>query len=81
MAIRGRPCFVSSCRISHFGINPVRGGRPPSDRRTRAVVVVKIGFFDQVNASVLIFVVIAALNVRKAADVMITYVPRVRSVS
>lgn len=68
--MRGSPCFVSSCKISHFGINPVKGGRPPNDSRTRAAVVVSVGVFVQARASVLIFVVIVALNVRKAADVM-----------
>ena len=62
--MRGSPCFVSSCKISHFGINPVKGGRPPNDSRTRAAVVVSVGVFVQARASVLIFVVIVALIVR-----------------
>lgn len=62
-------------------MKPVRGGRPPSDRSIRAEVAVMIGALDQERASVLIFVVIIVLNVRKAADVMMIYVDRVRAVS
>lgn len=81
VAIIGRSCFVSSCRISHFGINPVNGGRPPSESRTRAVVDVRIGLFDQVVASVLILVVSDIFRVRNAAEVMIIYVPSAIRVS
>lgn len=71
VAMRGRSCFVSSCKISHFGMKPVSGGRPPSESRTKAVVAVRIGLFDQVVASVLILVVKDILRVRNAADVII----------
>lgn len=71
MAVIGR-CIVSSCRISHFGIKPVSGGRPPRERSIRVVVEAIRGAFDQVCASVLIFVVARSLNVRKAVDVMST---------
>lgn len=81
VAVMGISCFVSSCKINHFGINPVRGGRPPNDNNTRAAVVTIVGVLDQDRARVLIFVVEVNLNVRKAAVVMITYVPRVRAVS
>lgn len=81
MAMMGRSCFVSSCRIIHFGINPVSGGRPPNDSRTRAVVDASTGLFDQVVARVLILVVIDILKVMNVAEVMIMYVPSARRVS
>lgn len=77
----GRFCFASSCRISHFGINPVSGGKPPSDSSTRAVVVVRTGLFDQTIERVLIFVTDDVFRVRNAADVIKMYVPRARRVS
>lgn len=70
VAVAGRPCFDNSCKINHLGINPVRGGRPARDRRTRAVVAERIGPFDQAVTRVLIFVVASALNVKNAADVI-----------
>lgn len=81
VAVRGRFCFVSSCRINHLGINPVSGGRPPNESIVRVAVVTIIGPFDHDSASVLIFVTAISLNVRKAVDVMIMYVSRVRMVS
>jgi len=35
--------IVSSCNISHFIRNPVRGGRPPRDRTVNKVKVVSHG--------------------------------------
>ncbi len=61
---------MSSCRISHFGINPVSGGSPPRERRERAAVAVRMGTFDQLVASILIFVAEVILNVRKIAVVI-----------
>lgn len=81
VAVKGRFWMASSCKISHFGINPVRGGRPPRDSRARAAVVVMIGALGQVIASVLIFVVASSLNVRNVAEVIVMYRSRVRMVS
>lgn len=81
VAIRGRLWVASSCIISHFGINPVSGGRPPSDNSTRAVVTVRAGLFGHITASVLIFVADKVFRARKAADVMKMYVISARSVS
>lgn len=81
MARRGRPCVASSCRISHFGINPVSGGSPPSDNSTRAAAVVKIGLLDQMVARVPIFVEDEALKVRNAEDVIKIYISSARRVS
>lgn len=64
-------CLVSSWRISHFGIKPVSGGRPPSESRTRGVRVVSAGAFAQEVASILMFVDLFSLNTRNVEDVMI----------
>lgn len=72
---------MSSCKISHFGMKPVRGGRPPKDNRARAAVAVRIGALAQLVASVLIFVAFINLNVRKVVIVIIMYRPSVRIVN
>lgn len=38
-----RFCVVSSSRTSHFGMKPVRGGRPPSDSRVSIIMMVSVG--------------------------------------
>lgn len=81
VAMIGRSCFVNSCKISHFGMNPVSGGKPPNESRTRAAIDVRTGFFDQVIARVLILVVVNILRVRNAAEVIIMYVPSAIMVS
>lgn len=81
MAISGRLWVANSCIINHFGINPVSGGRPPSDSNTRAVVIVRVGFLDHTIASVLIFVADEAFRARKAADVIKIYIIKARRVS
>lgn len=60
----------SSCKISHFGIKPVSGGRPPRERRTRGVRDVSAGAFVHEVASVLMFVALFSLNTRKVENVM-----------
>lgn len=62
--------MVSSCIISHFGMKPVSGGRPPRDSKVRAVMTVMVGIFVQFMANVLIFVACSSLNVRNVADVI-----------
>ena len=81
MAAGARSCLVNSWRISHFGINPVRGGRPPNDRRIRGTRDVRAGAFAQEVASMLMFVALFNLNTRNVDDVMIRYVRRVSMVS
>lgn len=71
MAVRARSCFVSSCRISHFGMKPVSGGRPPRDRRIRGVRDVRIGALAQDVANELIVVVLLSINTRKVEEVII----------
>ena len=70
VAVRGRPCLVSSWRISHFGAKPVKGGRPPSDRRIRGARPVRAGALAHAVARVLMFVEPEALNVRNAEEVI-----------
>lgn len=42
--------------MSHFGMNPVKGGRPPRERSIRGVSEVSTGFFAQEVARVLMLV-------------------------
>lgn len=62
MAVRGSSCLVSSCRISHFGAKPVRGGRPPSESRARGTMAVRAGAFAHEVARELIFVELFSLK-------------------
>lgn len=55
-------CLVNSCKISHFGINPVRGGSPPRERRRRGVSAVSVGAFVQAMDRVLMLVALLNLN-------------------
>lgn len=41
--IVGELFFRSSEMMAHFGKNPVRGGSPPRDRRTREVIIRIVG--------------------------------------
>lgn len=67
---------MRSCRINHFGKNPVSGGSPPSESSVREARAAMEGALVQAIASVLIFVVDINLNTKKVADVMIKYVIR-----
>jgi len=80
VAVRARSCFVSSWRMSHFGIKPVSGGRPPSESRTRGVREVRAGAFAQEVARVLMFVESFSLKVRKVEKVITRYIRRVSRV-
>lgn len=70
MAVRLRSCLVNSWRINHFGMNPVRGGRPPRDRRIRGVREVSAGDLVHEVARELMFVDLFALKIRKVAEVI-----------
>ena len=63
-----------------MGANPVRGGRPPRERRTSGARAVRAGTLAQEAASVLTLVESKVLNVRNADDVIIIYVTRARTV-
>lgn len=81
VAVSGSSCFVISCKINHFGINPVNGGRPPNESRARAVVGARIGVFDHIVVRVLIFVADTIFSDRNVADVIRIYVPSASMVS
>ena len=69
MAVRVKFFLVSSCRISHFGMNPVKGGSPPSDSRTKGVAVVRIGALAHDVVRALIVVVLFRVKMRKEVEV------------
>lgn len=71
VAVRARSCFVSSCRISHFGMKPISGGRPPRERRTKGVMAVMAGALAHEVARVLMSVEAFSLNTRNVEDVMV----------
>ena len=71
MAVRGRSCLVNSCKISNFGAKPVRGGRPPKDRKIKGVSAVRAGSVIDEVASEFKLVVLEVLNVRNAEVVII----------
>ena len=56
--------------ISHFGMKPVSGGRPPRERRIRGARAVNTGALDQEVARELRFVALFNLNVRNVEEVM-----------
>lgn len=60
----------SSCRISHFGIKPVSGGSPPSDKRMSGVNEVRTGAFVHAVDRVLIVVALLILNTRNVEKVI-----------
>lgn len=80
VAVRARSCLVSSCRISHFGMNPESGGKPPRERRIRGVRAVSAGALVQEVASALMLVALLSLNTRNVEKVMVRYVRSVRRV-
>lgn len=52
MARTAKAPAVSCCRMISLGINPVRGGKPPSDRMTSGNIIVRMGVLlhDAANA-------------------------------
>lgn len=68
----GRACFVSSCKISHFGRNPVSGGSPPRESKINGKIALRRGKFDQEVANALIVVELEKFSVVKTAKVIIT---------
>ena len=63
MAVKARSCLASSWRISHFGINPVSGGRPPRESKTRGARAVRAGALAQEVERALIVVVFFSLKI------------------
>lgn len=80
VADSGSPCFVSSWRISHLGIKPERGGRPPRESRTRVVSAARAGALVHEVARVLMVSELFVFSARNAEEVMIIYRRRLRSV-
>lgn len=70
MAVRGSCCFVSSCKISHFGRKPVMGGSPPSESSNKGAEATIKGDFVQAIARELMLVVSLNFRVKKAEDVI-----------
>lgn len=70
VAVGARSCLTSSCKISHLGMNPVRGGRPPRESSIRGRRVVMTGVFVQAVAKELMLVVLFSFNDRKREVVM-----------
>jgi len=63
-----------------LGAKPVRGGRPPRERRMSGARPANAGNFAHEVARVLILVEPEVLNARNVAEVMIMYVRRARTV-
>lgn len=80
MAVGASSCLANSSRISHLGMNPVRGGRPPKDKRTRGVMAARMGVFVHAVARELIVVVSFSLKTRNVVNVIRKYVMKVRRV-
>jgi len=56
--------------MSHLGMNPVRGGRPPRERRERGTRAVRVGALDHEVASALMVVTLLILKVRNVVVVI-----------
>ena len=56
--------------MSHFGANPVKGGRPPKERRARGIMAVRAGAFAQEVARVLMLVELFSLNTMNVENVI-----------
>lgn len=80
MAVVGRCCLVSSWRIIHLGMNPVKGGRPPRESSTIGMSAVEIGAFAQEVAKVLMLVALFSFKVKNAAEVIAMYMVSAKSV-
>jgi len=75
-----RSCFVSSWRISHLGIKPERGGRPPRESRVIRVIIARRGDLVVDEEMELIFKELKILNKKKVVSVIIIYSPRLSKV-
>lgn len=65
-----RSCLVISCRMSHFGMNPERGGRPPNESRVSKEMSESSGDLVADTEIELIFVELSVLNKRNIEVVM-----------
>lgn len=60
-------------------MNPVRGGRPPNERRISGTIAVSTGVLAHIIVRELIEVALFILNVVNAAAVITKYVNKARS--
>lgn len=81
VAVSGSSCLVNSCKISHLGINPERGGRPPRDNKMRGVKAVRMGVLAQDVAKVFMSSELLIFSVRNIDVVMRIYMERASKVS
>lgn len=81
VAVRGNSCLVSSCKISHLGINPERGGSPPRESRIRGVRAVRMGVFAQDVDKEFMLREWLILNTKNIDRVIMIYMIRAMSVS
>lgn len=61
--------LISSCKISHLGMKPVRGGRPPKDRRVSRMMMVVVADLFHRPPKDLILVTFDRLSVRNMVRV------------
>lgn len=59
-------CFVKPSKISHLGVNPVRGGSPARENKAKIMAIINIGFFDQSKVRALIFIDGDSFRAKKA---------------
>lgn len=64
--------------MSHLGRKPVRGGRPPNDRKIIGIVAAARGDLAHIMVRVLMLVVLFSMSVKKAAAVIIIYRRKLR---
>lgn len=66
-----RSCLVISCKISHFGMNPESGGRPPNESKVSKDMSDSSGDLVADTEIELIFVELSVLNKRNIEVVII----------
>lgn len=78
VAVKGRCCLVSSCKISHLGIKPDSGGRPARERRANGTSAARIGALVHEVAKALMVITPLNFRVRNNEDVIVMYKTRER---
>lgn len=73
VAARAMSCLVSSWMMSHFGRNPVRGGRPASDSSASRRAALSAGVFVHAVIRVDSFRALIELSVRNTVAVIRVY--------
>lgn len=70
MARASSCCLISSSRIIHFVIKPVKGGKPDRDIKIAKVTIKKDGFVGKYIIIVLMLLAFIESNKRNAPDVI-----------